>query len=277
MAPFGRLRRYVEIFGPEGALHLVRAKLGQREISVTPAGVRAPITLRALSTDPDTYEQVFRHREYEFDAGEAPRVIVDAGANIGLASIWFATRYPEAIIYALEPEAGNFALLKRNVAAYPNVKPLHQALWRENGTIDLVDPGHGAWGFRTRDGREAGAAPVVHKVSATTVDQLMADHGLDQIDLLKVDIEGAEKEVFRDASAWVGRVMILVVELHEFVAIGCSRVFYAATGNFEIEWRKGENVYLARAGACPTPAGADDRRLVVGPPTSGCEDTSTSS
>jgi hypothetical protein len=88
----------------------------------------------------------------------------------------------------------------------------------------------------------------------------MAAYGLEHIDLLKIDIEGAEKEVFRDASAWIDNVRMLVVELHEFVAIGCSRVFYAATGNFEVEWCKGENVYLARSGTCPPPPGADVRR-----------------
>ena len=73
---------------------------------------------------------------------------MDAGANIGLASILFANRFPQAKIFAIEPEHDNFNLLADNVCTYDNIVPLHAALWGENATIHLTDPGDGAWGFR---------------------------------------------------------------------------------------------------------------------------------
>ena len=72
--------------------------------------------------------QVFLDNEYDFRAVERPQVIVDAGANIGLASILFANRYPQAKILAIEPEHDNFNLLADNVRSYDNIVPLQAAL-----------------------------------------------------------------------------------------------------------------------------------------------------
>jgi FkbM family methyltransferase len=194
------------------------------------------------STDVLTYEQVFLNNEYEFRAIERPQVIVDAGANVGLASILFANRYPQAKIFAIEPEHDNFTLLTENVHPYDNIVPLHAALWGENTTIHLMDPGDGAWGFMTEPAGEGRA------VRAITVDRLMSDHGIGHIDILKVDIEGAEKEVFADTSAWIDRVGSIIVELHEGLKGGCNRSFYNATSGFPHEWLYGENVYVSQPG-----------------------------
>jgi hypothetical protein len=86
-------------------------------------------------------------------------------------------------------------------------------------------------------------------VAGVTVDALMDSRGLDAIDVLEIDIEGAEKEVFTDASAWIDRVGVLMVELHERMKTGCNRAVYAATGGFATEWVQGpNNVGMAREG-----------------------------
>jgi len=64
-----------------------------------------------------------------------PDVIVDAGANIGLASICFANKYANATIIAVEPEQSNFELLEENVAPYPNIVPVQAALWYEDSEV----------------------------------------------------------------------------------------------------------------------------------------------
>ena len=129
-------------------------------------------------------------------------MIIDAGAHIGLASVWFAERYPDAVIVAVEPEADNFEVLLANTAAYPNVRAVQAALWTSDGTVDLLDPGIGTWGFRVGDVANAGS----HAVRAVTVRGLMAEFGLDQVDLLKLDVEGAEIELFSDCSGWIDSV-----------------------------------------------------------------------
>jgi FkbM family methyltransferase len=244
------MRYYRKVLGWRGVREaaLASASRSSRFITVQPPGIKAPFRLRVLSTDVRTYKQVFQEAEYDFRALGEPRVIVDAGANIGLASILFANRYPRAKVYAIEPERSNFSLLVENVRPYSNVVPIQAALWGENTTVNILDPGSGAWGFMTD------VAGSGHEVPAITVDRLMDEHDIERIDILKVDIEGAEKEVFAKDPAWIGRVGSIICELHERLKGGCNRSFYNATSGFAEEWRHGENIYVTRPGVlAPAP------------------------
>ena len=100
--------------------------------------------LRNTVGDKSIFWQVFVKREYEFsgfrqaktvDAAyhralkeSRPPLIIDAGGNIGLAAIWFATKYPKALVYSIEPDPSNFEMLTRNVKPYANVVPLAGAV-----------------------------------------------------------------------------------------------------------------------------------------------------
>lgn len=203
-----------------------------------------PFVVRLPSSDVDVFKQVFVDTEYRFDSVENPRVIIDAGANIGLTSVYYASCYPECRILAIEPERSNFGLLSRNVALYPNVIPIHAALASEPGRVVIDDPDQGAWSFRTRSAQHAD--PGSQRVDAVTIGQLMDEHGIERIDLLKMDIEGAEMDVMRHASAWIDRVDAMVIELHERFMRGCTRVFYDATPGFDHEWHAGEHIWISR-------------------------------
>jgi FkbM family methyltransferase len=194
------------------------------------------------TTDLSLFEEIIINAEYALEPSEPPSVIIDAGANIGLTSVFFANRFPTARIIAVEPEPANFELLKKNVAYYPNVTPLRAALWKEDGNVTLFDPGSGSWGFQTREQRdgESGTGSVPSMSIAT----LMARCSLQWIDLLKVDIEGAEKEVFERAEAWIERVGILMIELHDRDKAGCTASVRSATRNFDLAWSRGETTVL---------------------------------
>lgn len=244
-----RIGYFYSRFGMAGVLGIVKTKLsGSSELlKVERDGVRNPFYLRLGTTDVLAFDQVFLEQEYDFQTKSPPRTIVDAGANIGLASIYFANRYPDARIISIEPDEGNFKALQRNVAPYKNIIPLHAALWDKNEQISLVDPGLGEWGFMTEGGGNGETHGKVRSlVQALTVDRIMQDHGLEKIDILKIDIEGAELEVFRDTSAWIGKVDAIIIELHERMKPGCKSSFYAGATGFDDEWRKGENIYLTR-------------------------------
>jgi hypothetical protein len=79
-----------------------------------------------------------------------------------------------------------------------------------------------------------------------TVDKIMQDYNLEKVDILKIDIEGAEKEVFTDTSSWIEKVNSIIIELHERMKAGCNRSFYCGSNGFDNEWKQGENVYLSR-------------------------------
>lgn len=245
-----RIYPHWRALGLRGAVCAWRARRSGKErlLSVRPRGCRHPFALRIPSSDLRTFEQIFRQREYAFETDRAPGVIVDAGANIGLAAIYLANRYPEARIIALEPEAENFALLSANVAPYPQITPVQAALWHRNGEVAVADHGWGAWAFVTveRDGPAPGDAVLRHGVAAVTVDGLMDTYKLDRIDLLKVDIEGAEMEVFGDTAAWIDRVDAVAIELHEALRPGCSAVFGAGCSGLATAWEQGEKVCRVR-------------------------------
>ncbi len=251
-----RLKYYQRVIGSSGMAQVVKSKITRTPelIKVERSDCKAPIWLRFPASDIPTYEQVFMTYEYDFSVGSPPSVIVDAGANVGLASVLFANRYPDAKIIAIEPEQGNFEMLCRNVESYKNVIPVLGALWNRNTEIEILNPGRGNWGFVTKE-KDASLRfelPTGQKVPAMTVDHIMDKYGFERIDILKIDIEGAEREVFGETSAWIDKVDALILELHEYVSPGCSRNFYTGTPGFDNEWHQGENVYLSR-GSCMEP------------------------
>lgn len=244
------IKYYYSRFGASGVISAIKAKLGSSNdlMKVERKEIKNPFYLRLKTSDIPTFDQVFIQQEYDFDTVRTPKVIVDAGANIGLASIYFANKYPDAKIIALEPEQSNFKLLEVNVSVYPNIIPVHAALWNKSEKINLVDPGLGKWGFMTevKNTSDGLLGNTCHEVEAMTVDKIMQTFNLEKIDILKMDIEGAEKEVFSDSSLWIEKVDSLIVELHDRMKAGCSRSFYNGSNGFSGEWTQGENVYLSR-------------------------------
>jgi FkbM family methyltransferase len=247
------LRRIVRL-GFRGVICAIRARvLGPSTLlKVTRADARFPFYLRVATSDVAAHEDIFVNGQYDFATAATPDVIVDAGANIGLASIWFANRFPHARILAIEPEQSNFELLRQNTAPYDSITPVQAAIWGENRELTVVDPGSNKWGFMTRGDGDAQPLPAepCHRVRGVTVEQIMAEHDIEFIDILKMDIEGAEREVFQDASRWIDKVGTLIVELHERKKSGCNRSFYRATNGFDDEWSRGQNVYLTRSNGC---------------------------
>ena len=251
MSIFSNYRGYYKILGLRGILHAMQEKFvnGPKEINVSPSGVKLPITLRLNTSDIPTYKQVFLDEEYKFKPSYAPSMIIDAGANIGLSSIYFSNIYPHAKIIAMEPENSNFALLEKNIKGYPNIIPVRAALWGENSTVEVVDPGLGKYGFQTKECNEIKSDLVLNKIQGITVSMLLKEYEVEKIDILKIDIEGAEKEVFENSEEWIDKIEVLIVELHDHLKAGCSRSFYNATNNYSVEWHQGELVFLAREGA----------------------------
>jgi FkbM family methyltransferase len=242
--------RTVRALGFSGLRCAIKAKVTHSTVyfQLKRQDCKYPFHLRIPSSDVPTYQQVFINQEYDFLVAAQPKVIVDAGANIGLVSIYFANKYPDAKIIAIEPEQSNFELLKENVSPYHHIIPIQAALWNKNEEINLIDPGFGKWGFMTETKHPPENLPgtTCHTVMAMTIDKLMKDYSLTKIDILKVDIEGAEREVFSDTSSWIEKIDSIIIELHERFKAGCNLSFYCGSNGFDNQWAQGENVYLSR-------------------------------
>lgn len=239
-----RINGYVERHGVRRGLELaLRARPGRADhMEMTWPGYAAPFRLRMDGgSDIATFDEVIVDRCYDLPFELAPTTIIDAGANIGLTAAYFAVTYPDATIVTIEPDPSNFELLQHNVAPYANVHPVRAAVWTSSGTVRLGDPRNGPRGFRVDD-----AAPRGFDVDAVTLVEIMDRFGMDTVDLLKIDVEGAEVELFADPSAWIDRVGAIAIELHDRARPGCSRALFGATGDFEDEWLRGETTFLRR-------------------------------
>jgi len=248
-----KLKKYHHTLGMQGLLTALMAKAlkKQIELRVESPGIQFPFHLRIPSSDEAAYKKVFIYSECDVAVKTPPKTIIDAGANTGLVSIYYANQFPDAKIVAIEPEKSNFKILKRNTGSYENIHTVQAALWHENTEIDLVDPGLGKWGFMTMAGNRADTEQKTrHSVQALTVDEIIKMFSLGTIDIFKMDIEGAEREVFQTSSSWIQGVEAMIVELHEHLKPGCNRSFYNATNDFAHEWTDGENIFLSKKTSC---------------------------
>ncbi|WP_210502846.1 FkbM family methyltransferase [Nocardioides xinjiangensis] len=137
----------------------------------------------------------------------APRTVLDLGANTGLAALWFLRRWPDAHVVCVEPEVGNVATLRTNLQDL-DARIVPHAVGGTRRTAQLTTT-NGEFAF-TITGTAGQGIPV----EVVTMDDVLAVGDLPSIDLLKVDIEGAEAELFADCAGWIDRVRWMVVECH---------------------------------------------------------------
>lgn len=205
--------------------------------SVSPGRYKNPIYLRSGLSDTQVFSQVIWNEEYNLKHKVmAPKVIVDCGANIGLTSVYFANKYPNATIIAIEPERSNSDMLKKNTAKYPNVHCLNYGVWNRSAHLEIVDSSCDSWGFMVEEKEEANDQTI----SAISIDDIMEQFGIDGIDILKMDIEGSERDVFTSNTSWLTRVKVLIVELHDGMRKDCSKTFFKAleSYNYKIKVQK---------------------------------------
>lgn len=177
---------------------------------VTFSRLQYPFLLRPGTNDIQTAINNFVREEYgAFDLPTAPQFIVDAGAYTGDTSAYFLSRYPAVRVLALEPAAVSFALARRNLEPYgPRVELLQIALAGREGTVLLS-------GDQTAAQICAAKTRQSTNVQATTVTSVLARAPNARIDLLKMDIEGAEQDVFESGlERWAHRVTTIIVEPH---------------------------------------------------------------
>jgi FkbM family methyltransferase len=237
-----RLDLYTKSLRNLGIVNTVALKAAHLRMRSLPkgqlVGLRAPqvgtVFCRAHTSDLGVFRQIFIDREYRcLDDVREPGLIIDCGANVGYASAYFLARYPQARLIAVEPDAGNFAVLRDNLAAYSNRTTLIQSgVWSsETGLVmseDKFADGR-EWSYTVRPNKP-GEAPTMHAVD---IGGLLNKSGFDRISILKIDIEGSEREVFRhNYQAWIGKVDRLVIELH---GADCEAALMQALGSCAVE------------------------------------------
>lgn len=205
-----------------------------------------PIAFREGMSERHAFAQVFIHREYDFNWDGDLRRIVDAGANVGLATLYFQQQCPEAVIAAVEPHPGNAEAFRGNTAHLDGVELFEAALHNRSGeTLAVTDEGFGSNGFMTRSD---GGDQCVAEVPSISISDIMTRMGWTDIDLVKVDIEGGEGALFEAHCDWMDVTRHIVLEFHERMVPGSSvSALKAMTAKgFRVADVRGENVLFSR-------------------------------
>jgi FkbM family methyltransferase len=224
---------YNRILGPYPSAqwigHRIRRRLGipPKRLTIHPRALMHPVELRGgASSDSDVFTTIFV--EYWPLADLEPRFIIDLGANIGLSSAWFLSRFPNVKLLSVEPAPENFAACCKNLLPYGSrARTILGAAWSRRTTLGLVRGGF-------RDGREwttqVADSTSSPDVQAWDIPSLMKLADFPFVDLLKVDVEGAEIEIFSgNCDDWLPLVRNICVELHDKK---CEAAFYGALSGY---------------------------------------------
>ena len=206
-----RAAEYLKAFGWSGVLlsfsHFMKYKLpGRRSLAPTFAPPGDRIFLRPGTSDLSIFREIFVHGQYDFQEysvfdlikqrydqlrarGRTP-IIVDAGANIGLASIFLARHFPKADFELVEADEANAAVAQVNIANCNQMRLHTRALWHEHTTLSIL-PSEDFSTLRVEPDNAAAAANLVETI---TMADIVGDR-LEDLLIVKMDIEGAEREV----------------------------------------------------------------------------------
>lgn len=168
----------------------------RREVDLKLSGF--DVRVETFSSQLGAYADIFFLDEYTqvpgFDS-QPGQTVIDAGANVGFFSLRHARSVgPTGKVFAFEPNPAVFRLLQHNVEknGLKQVSCHQMALGEQVGSLQFTSDPRATSCGHVAEGEEAGAP-----VPATTLDALVEEHGLTQIDLIKLDVEGYEPHILR--------------------------------------------------------------------------------
>lgn len=221
-------------------------KTGTAKLSLWFRGQSFHITIEDAA-DLAALREVFLDNEYEHKELEKVETIFDVGANIGVASVYFALRYPRARVHAFEPSPALFTRLKDTASSFPNITVYQRAVADKEGMRTLYTHPNAPL-----------SGSLVHRndawegvsVATSSLSSLAKELGIERIDILKFDIEGGERWLFNSAEDR-GLLRFIVGEVH-LDLMGSTKVeFEKLLSDFSILTREqtGTHRYIISASA----------------------------
>ena len=250
---FGFIKGLLLLFKIESCIQKQSSDISQYTVE----GYKAPINLRRTIGDHSIFWQCIVQVQYDFlKFPQSKRIIdiynninnslliIDCGANIGLSVLWFARYFPEAIIYAIEPDSENFKLLQKNTEHLgEKVKCIQGAVWDKIEQVDIVNPNVGSIAFQVKSSESIDSVPTY------TIDSICKLAGAEFPFIVKLDIEGAQAELFRGNTDWVGKTHLITLELDDWLLPwqGTSRSFFSCVSQYPFDYLLGgESIFCFR-------------------------------
>ncbi len=198
--------------------------------------------LLKVSSDIDVFDQIILEEEYKAiiricsDNNIVLNNVIDAGANIGLVTLYLKAFFPLANIISLEPSNDTFLRLKNNIEQnnLKNIFMLNEGVW-STSTMLYGDFSFGDgrdWAFSLRENKNS----KKNTIPVNSIKDLMLKNNYKTIDFIKIDIEGGEQELFKESSdiSWLKMVKLIAIEIHDELGIRNSIENKIKQQNFSI-------------------------------------------
>jgi FkbM family methyltransferase len=234
-----------EIMPLRYAMRLILKKWSRSETTrIRINGWANEVVIRPGTTDLPVLRKILVGKEYLAPVKIAPKRILDAGAYIGFSALFFNQCYPDAQIYAFEPDVENFRLLVQNTASTPQIHPVNAAIWGSSGPRGFDANIDEKWASRVTDSAGVNATFV----NCTSFQDAIEMAGGD-FDLMKFDIEGGEQDVFESVEpALIAKSKAVVIEFHDRFLPGSSAPFRNLMRSVKHEVvEQGENTWFLLA------------------------------
>lgn len=173
------------------------------------------------SSDYSVFQQIFIDQEYQLiesyfqlNSKEEKKVIFDVGANIGFTTRYFDASIENAIYYCIEPDTDNFKLLSENTESIKEkVHLFNNAIDDKPGLkFNIADDFRDGldWAKTTKESSNGA-------IDGITINEILEKEKLEEIDFLKIDIEGAERFLFSKESdcSYLDKVKLIAIEIHD--------------------------------------------------------------
>lgn len=206
-----------------------------------------PVYFRYDSSDICVFHQIFIIDEYgPVKAAKNSRLIIDCGANVGYSSAYFLSKYADSHVVAIEPDEGNYEMLKKNLDPYgERATIICSAVWSHKAGLKVNTQERGSGGEWATTVREC-KKDETPDLFALDISSILEMCNRNTIDILKIDIEGSESTVFSlNYEDWLNKTKIIVIELH---GKKCRDVFESALSPYPYRFeRSGELTIAERA------------------------------
>lgn len=268
MRNYKKLPNYIREFGLVSAfkifadVELAKYADSGRRIRLSVPGYPGNIYLRDTTADCSIFWQCIVQRQYDtrrfpqharlmecyeetLRQGRTP-LIIDCGGNIGLAAVWFAHMFPKAKIVSIEPDKKNLEMLRMNTEAFKErIIVVQGGIWSKNGALKIVNPESGSAAFQV----VYSETETPDSIPAYTIDDLCKLGGANDPLVVKLDIEGAQANLFESNTDWVGRPRLITLELDDwlFPWQGTSRNFFLCVSHYPFDYLLGgESIFCFR-------------------------------
>jgi FkbM family methyltransferase len=211
------------------------------------------VKIRKRTSDLIVFHQVFLLQNYNLKSvinylfKDKKLIVFDLGANVGFFTIKSLLEFNINKIYCFEPEVGNIQQLENNTKniSKEKLEIVKCAISNEKRFINFKIEAGSEWGGRIDEDSTKG----VYKVETVIYNEFLKERNINNVDILKIDIEGAEKYIFnnKDNCKFIENTGIIIIELHESFSPGCSRDFFDAINYWLPKWRlyiRGENIVI---------------------------------